>query len=469
MPIVPIAWTSLDEYVENLCEFISSPIARQITGGIHVNDALIHNAWATLPKEWTDWWSLFPHHRLAQQQLIDSIREEADRPEASSELDGMDSRPGQTPESLAAWLARLQQLALPRTPREGPTTPLPEILTLRMTPKKIAEVSKVVAYIHSICQRRSITRVVDMGAGQGYLSVSLAYLFPQLRVLSIDGSEAQVAGSRSFSGSLAISEHRLKHLVHWIDGSPALAKQIEDWADGQPCLLVGLHACGSLPETMLRYFTTVSCIDAVAVVGCCYNHIVPRSPSCPDGFPISSALQRHNVVLSPTALMAGCQAPNNWKRKSAQTMAAEEDSVFERRRLYRAILEKIFFDKGIPVAAGADGERPIWGIRKGDVASFTKFARRAMECLQLGYETVPTAELVGYEERYKGCMGQISILWTLGVLCCKVVESVIAVDRYCFLREQGARAVDIVPIFDVNISPRNLMMVAEKEPNPNPL
>lgn len=52
--------------------------------------------------------------------------------------------------------------------------------------------------------------------------------------------------------------------------------------------------------------------------------------------------------------------------------------------------------------------------------------------------------------------------WTLSVLCCKAIESSIALDRYWFLVEHGAEKVDIVPIFDYKISPRNLMMVAEK-------
>lgn len=457
-PTLPSSYDTIENYTTELCDFLDTPLVRQITGGIHVNDALIQNGWQALPQEWTAWWSAWPDYRLAQQDLVDGIDEET---EPDSHLSAQQPRlAASRPESLTNWLSTLKSLALPRTQRPGPAIALPKVLTAHMGPKKISEVSSGAAYIHDVCQRRGIRRIVDMGSGQGYLSISLAYLFPGLQCLAIDGSESQVAGSRSVATSLGIPEHRLEQIVHWIDGAPSLASRIEDWADGESCMLVGLHACGSLSEHMIRYFATVPCIEALAVVGCCYNHVVPRSLDCPAGFPISAALRKRNVVLSATALMAGCQAPNNWKRPG-RGCNQEGESVFGKRRLHRAILEKLLHDKGI-VVSRQDGKRPVWGIRKQDTASFAKFARRSMDCLKIAHDKVPAADLMAYEERYRDCEGQIAILWTLSVLCCKVVESLIALDRYWFLKEHGAEGVDIVPIFDFKISPRNLMMVAEK-------
>lgn len=457
-PTLPSSYDTIENYTTELCDFLDTPLVRQITGGIHVNDALIQNGWQALPQEWTAWWSAWPDYRLAQQDLVDGIDEET---EPGSHLSAQQPRlAASRPESLTNWLSTLKSLALPRTQRPGPAIALPKVLTAHMGPKKMSEVSSGAAYIHDVCQRRGIRRIVDMGSGQGYLSISLAYLFPGLQCLAIDGSESQVAGSRAVATSLGIPEHRLEQIVHWIDGAPSLASRIQDWADGESCMLVGLHACGSLSEHMIRYFATVPCIEALAVVGCCYNHVVPRSLDCPAGFPISAALRERNVVLSATALMAGCQAPNNWKRPG-RGCDQEGESVFGKRRLHRAILEKLLHDKGIEVSR-QDGKRPVWGIRKQDTASFAKFARRSLDCLKIAHDKVPAADLMAYEERYRGCEGQIAILWTLSVLCCKVVESLIALDRYWFLKEQGAEGVDIVPIFDFKVSPRNLMMVAER-------
>ncbi|CAH0055666.1 unnamed protein product [Clonostachys solani] len=457
MLVLPNRYTDPKKYTNDLCEFISTPLIQQITGGIHVNDSLIYEAWESLPQDWTRYWSSWTDHRHLQQDLLDSIEDRAEFMTTESD-EGHGELLHSRPEALVSWLQKLNSLALPRGEREGPSAELPDALTRRMKTKKVAEISKAAAYVHDICQRKGITRVVDMGSGQGYLSVSLAYLFPQLKILAIDGSDSQIVGSQEFATSIGIPESRLVHLVHWIDGSSNLAQRIEDWADGQKCMLVGLHACGNLSDHMLRYFTSMSCIETLGVIGCCYNHIIPRSPSYPEGFPTSSTLRKHNLTLSATALMTACQAPSNWERPDVQ-LATKGNSIFSRRRLYRAILEKALFDKGIKVAAE---QRPAWGIRKSDMTDFTHFAHRAMDCLGISRAEITTEDLKKYEEKYRNYEGRIAILWTLSVLCCKVVESVIALDRYWYLEEQGLEQVEVFPIFDAKVSPRNLIVVAQK-------
>ncbi|KAK1691032.1 methyltransferase domain-containing protein [Colletotrichum godetiae] len=457
MITLPNSYNNINDYAGDLVEFIETPLVRQITGDIHVNDSLIYNAWEALPTDWISWWASIPDHRIAQQDLIDSI-EELDPYSTSDDEEDEDNRylplPDR-PESLSKWLKSVQSLALPRDQRSGDSTALPEILTNRMKTKKIVEVSIAVKYIHSVCQTNSITHIIDMGSGQGYLSVALAYLFPELHVLAIDGSESQLAASKACADSLGIPVSRIQHMRRYIDGTPPLADEIAAWAGEEKCMLVGLHACGNLSEHMLRYFATVPFVVCLGAVGCCYNHIVPRSAACPDGFPISAKMRERNVTLSATALMTGCQAPNNWERADP----SKEESVYSKRRFYRALLEKVFHDKGIELDKE---DRPVWGVRKGDMASFPTFARRAIACLGVEESKISDADLVVYEERYRGYEGKVAILWTLSVLCCKVVESVVALDRYLFLAENGGQNVNVVPIFDYKISPRNLMLVADK-------
>lgn len=447
----------LEDLTDELINFISSSLVRQITGGVHVNDALIHDAWGTLPPEWTAYWDALPDHRLAQRQLIDSISEDEQVTGVdSSNVDNNETIPPS--KSLITWLQTLKVVSLPRVQRQGPTLTLPEALTMPMKTKKLNEVSVAAAYIHQVVEANGITRIIDMGSGQGYLSVTLAHVFPSLRILAIDGSESQIAGSQAFATSLGVPEDRLTHLIRYIDGSAPLAAEMEAWAGGERCMLVGLHACGNLSEHMLRYFQMCPFITHLGAVGCCYNHIVPRSEQCPDGFPISERLRERDVTLSATALMTGCQAPNNWARSDL----SQGSSVYSKKQFYRAVVEKLFCDKGIKIGFGQGEDRPNWGIRKGDLASFEKFTRRAMHCLGISQDSVSVGDIQEYEERFQAYEGRIAILWTLSVLCCKAVESVIALDRYWYLVEQGFAGVDIVPIFDYAISPRNLMIVAEK-------
>ncbi|KAH8660074.1 methyltransferase domain-containing protein [Xylariales sp. PMI_506] len=449
-----------EEYTDRLVEFVQTPLVRQITGGIHVNDALIYDAWEALPHDWTAWWDSLPDHRLAQQHLINSIDEDERTTAQGSVCADEISHPTAAlnpPASLGNWLDDLRSLSIPRVQRPGPQLLLPDVLKSRMNTKKIDEVSAAAAYIEAACRANGITHVIDMGSGQGYLSVALAYLFPSLHVLAIDGSESQVAGSKSFAASLGIDETKLCHLVRYIDGTAPLVAEMAAWAGGQRCMLVGLHACGQLSEHMLRYFTTLPWIALLGAVGCCYNHIVPRSHNCPDGFPISARLRTREVALSATAMMTGCQAPNNWEKVDL----SRGETAYAKRRFYRALLEKLFHDKNIGIGSNSE-ERPAWGTRKGDLVSFESFTRRAMQILGVSPEMVSGEEIDTYKYRYRGYEGRIAILWTLSVLCCKVVESVIAMDRYWFLTEQGAEDVDILTIFDYRVSPRNLMMTATK-------
>ncbi|KAJ1329929.1 methyltransferase [Microdochium nivale] len=457
MAFLPSSYPDAESYAKELVEFIGTPLVRQITGDIHVNDALIYNAWEALPNEWTSWWSAISDHRLVQQDLIDSIEElgfAVKKPSPNRDA-GQPLPLKDRPESLTQWLNRIQSLSLPRAQHLGLSIDLPAILTDRMKTKKKAEVSTAAAYILDVCRANSITHVIDMGSGQGYLSVSLAFLHPELRILAIDGSHTQLAASQAAATSLGISEHRIQHLHRFIDGSAVLSDEIAAWACGERCMLVGLHACGNLSEHMLRYFTTVPFITQLGAVGCCYNHILPRSAASPDGFPISDRLWERDVRLSTTALMTGCQAPNNWERSDL----SKEESEYSKRRFYRALLEKILFDKGIELDKT---NRPVWGVRKGDMANFAKFTRRAITCLGIDENSITDDELIAYERRYKDYNGRIAILWTLSVMCCKIVESVIALDRYLFLVENGGDEVEILPIFDYRVSPRNLMLVASK-------
>jgi hypothetical protein len=439
----------LRRYTDALCEFIGNPLVRQITGGIHVNDALIYGAWEALPVEWTSWWDSLPDHRLAQQDLIDSIEEHESNNLADNEsyLEGR-------PEALSHWLRQVRSLALPRKQRSGREVLLPDVLKARMNTKKISEISVAVAHVEDVCKARGITHIIDMGSGQGYLSVSLAHLFPDLRILAVDGSEKQVEGSRAFAQTLDIPEGRLRHLVRWIDGTASLASELRQWAKGEKCMLVGLHACGQLSEHMIRYFGELPFISSLAVVGCCFNHIVLLSEACPNGFPISATLREKGVTLSPTAMMTGCQAPNNWQRAEATKV----QSSYTKRRFYRTLLEKVFYDKRIVLSTE---DRPIWGTKSTDLASFEKYATQMMHNLGITGR-IEADELRDYAHRYQDYDRRIAILWTLSVLCCKVVESIIAIDRYSFLVERGIPFVDIVPMFDYKASPRNLVIVGDK-------
>lgn len=445
---LPSGYADIHNYAQDVISFLHEPLSVQITGGIHVNDAFIYDAWEKLPSEWTRWWESLSSPQDAQKDLINSLRKEAE-----ARCHDLPDRP----DSLSRWLERIRDLSLDREQlnlsEDIPHVEVPDILASRMVTKKLAEVRAGARYINHICKTHNITRVIDIGSGQGYLSLTLAAVCG-VRVLAIDGSEKQIQGSRTAAQQAGLVENdNITHLTRFVTGTDGLGTEIAQWAQGEQCLLTGLHACGSLSEHMIRLSTTVPCITHLAVVGCCYNHINPVSLENPTGFPISCFMRTNKLNLSTSALITGCQAPTNWTHNP--------DSIFARKHRYRAVLEKLLHDKKL-VQEGS--QRPVWGIRNGDLKNFTAYTSRALSSLKLEIgKDVTEQEIEEYEERYKHRVAETAILWTLSVLLCRVVESVIALDRLFFLREAGMGDVDVLPIFEYKESPRNLMIVASKK------
>lgn len=446
---LPSGYTDIHVYAKDLIAFLHEPLSVQITGGIHVNDAFIYNAWSKLPSEWTTWWDSLPSPQHAQKDLINSLRNEP-----SARLDDLPGRP----ESLEQWLQGIRNLSLEREqlilPASVPEVEIPEVLAQKMVTKKLAEVKAGARYINHICKTRDITRVIDIGSGQGYLSLTLAAACG-LKVLAIDGSASQIQGSKAAAQKAGLKENEnVTHLVRYVTGTDELAEEISIWAQGGKCLLTGLHACGSLSEHMLRLSTSVPEISHAAVVGCCFNHINLLSASHPNGFPISTFMRENGLKLSASALVTGCQAPTNWPPQPP-------NSVFGRKAFYRAVLEKLLHDK--QVLTQGQQQRPVWGIRTGDLGSFYAYTSRALSSLNLTLgEHITEDEIAEYEKRFEARKGEIAVLQTLSVFLCRVVESVIAIDRVMFLRERGMGEVNVVPVFEYKESPRNLMVVGRK-------
>ncbi|KAG9524623.1 hypothetical protein KCV07_g1736, partial [Aureobasidium melanogenum] len=383
---LPSGYTNIHNYAQDVISFLHELLSVQITGGIHVNDAFIYDAWEKLPSEWTDWWESLPSPQDAQKDLINSLRKEP-----GARCQDLPDRP----DSLSRWLERIRDLSLDREQlnlsEDIPHVEVPDILASRMVTKKLAEVRAGARYINHICKIYNITRVVDIGSGQGYLSLTLAAVCG-LRVLAIDGSEKQIQGSKIAAQQAGLVENdNITHLTRFITGTDELGTEIAQWAQGERCLLTGLHACGSLSEHMIRLSTTVPCITHLAVVGCCYNHIKPASTENPTGFPISSFMRTKKLNLSTSALITGCQAPTNWTHNP--------DSIFARKHWYRAALEKLLHDKKL-VQEGS--QRPVWGIRNGDLKNFTAYTSRALSSLKLEIgKDITEQEIVEYEEGYK--------------------------------------------------------------------
>jgi hypothetical protein len=280
-------------------------------------------------------------------------------------------------------------------------------------------------------------------------------------------------------------------------------------------MAISIHSCGNLSHYGIRSMILNPCIRAVAIVGCCYNLLTEKlgpptykppfsRPSLlpinarhervareserrdPQGFPMSERVSTHGgdgIRFNITARMMACQAPQNW--------TDEESDAFFTRHFYRAVLQKIFLDRGVisRVYHGEEAgeETPfnsstnpviIGSLRKQCYTSFSAYVRGAIAKLTTNSDysqysqtikeklgNITDEEITRYEEAYRHRKRELSAVWSLMAFSACVVESLIVTDRWLFLREHSDIVRDcwVETVFDYRESPRNLVVVGIKK------
>ena len=157
--------------------------------------------------------------------------------------------------------------------------------------------------------------MVDVGAGQGHLSRSLAF-HHGLRVVSLDAVAPLTASAHQRTQRLCRLRRCAAHAeapappvaltarFAWgtEEGAAALtlalAHALPPPATPRRILLVGLHACGDLTPAILRTFAACPCACAVVAVGCCHN-LLTEAGACGAGERAAA-----DAILRSTALAA---------------------------------------------------------------------------------------------------------------------------------------------------------------------
>lgn len=275
-------------------------------------------------------------------------------------------------------------------------------------------------------------------------------------------------------------------------------------------MVISLHSCGNLVHHGIRSLLLNPSVSAVALIGCCYNLITERLgpptyklPSLrsnnarleetakaydPHGFPMSDRLCNYRTAagtgmrLNITARMMAVQAPQNWGRKDSES--------FFTRHFYRALLQKMFLDYGIVEApqnehvetndgsplgwSGGTAPIIIGSLKKSCYETFVTYVRGALEKLvddpdrgaAFREKLVPITdeEIMAYETNNAERKKELSVMWSLMAFSAGVIEAVIVVDRWLFLKEQdGVEEAWVEPVFEFEQSPRNLVVVGIKK------
>ncbi|KAM9623054.1 methyltransferase-like protein 25B isoform 2-T3 [Morphnus guianensis] len=357
-----------------------------------------------------------------------------------------------------------------------------------------------VILLQRLTQATGCDRVVDVGAGQGHLSRFLAFGLG-LSVTAVEGDGRLAGMAERFdrellrelgkTGVLGNEGPPRCHQTAPCHGPPSpltpwgprhVAGRLDPsapWGEfllppnppgpgpatrnplggpggsegGQRVLVTGLHACGDLSPALLRHFTRSPAVAAVASVACCYMKLStpPENPGSSPGYPLSAWVAKlPGHELSYRAREAACHALEEY----AGRLMGESGCL--RAHCYRAVLETLIR------AANPSKKRPgVQTVKKAHALSFPQYARLGLPRVGLDPAAISLdSEAVEamLEQQHK-----VVAFFSLTLLLAPLVETLILLDRLLYLREQGFQCA-LVPLFDPQFSPRNLVLVAARIP-----
>ncbi|XP_071098304.1 methyltransferase-like protein 25B [Haliotis cracherodii] len=227
--------------------------------------------------------------------------------------------------------------------------------------------------------------------------------------------------------------------------------------------MIGLHCCGDLTPTMLWYFLHMSSVRALCLVSCCYHKMsFDEETSEFNSFPLSEGCriayadmkrQHPGWSLRPVSLrLAAQETRSRWR---AQTKTDHDTHV--RHVAYRGILEAFFMEAEV-------GQLDRKVIRKADFSSFDAFSTSIVTGLDVSNEV--RAEYLRHLQelhtRHVQHFCYVEVITCLQVLVQPVLETLLQLDRHTYLTDHGVTA-QLVPIFQENVSPRNIALIANKQ------
>ncbi|CEP14918.1 hypothetical protein [Parasitella parasitica] len=444
-----------EQYLEKLMSFY-----REHHWLIHVLafNFVTHREWEKFPLDW-------------REALMRRVEEAGDDwAFAILDLTSTNSDYSIWPESLRNYLETARDLALPREVDEATLQQQQNIskhILAGMNDKKIHEVKLMSQLVKNVADERGINSVIDLGSGQGYLSRALAFDYG-MEVLAVDMSEIQTQGAVKFDkkalksqgvkGDDKEQQPNLKHVTEKItpeNVSQVLERWSPDSSQDKKWLVTGLHTCGDLSPTIFNLFAKSREVSCVVNVGCCYNALTTS------GFPMCEYLKEKNdlIKVGSTARVLSCHSPSRWIDEGEQCIKAFDNYYF------RALLQELLVEKGL---SNIDDPPRLGRIKQNK--EFVSFVKASLKRLKVPGHIISAeeAELHYLKSKEKQMDKQFVTLWTLRCLLAPVVESIILVDRWLYLRDsieqsQGDnKGVCMYPLFDLSVSPRNIVYVASK-------
>lgn len=306
---------------------------------------------------------------------------------------------------------------------------LPLELQRKLSVKKKHEIQTLKTLVDSLSDSETI---IDVGGGAGHLSCALTSGNAK-KAFSIDRDpHLQEMGKKKIMRWARDASERVQFLTHDFDDNAELGVE----CDYHHSTLVGLHSCGPLSVSLLKFAVrkkVAKCIN----FPCCYQKIV-------DEYNISSLAQIHGLALSSNALHLAA-------RSYAVVSAADLETRL-RVKSFRYTLHYFLHEHfDLPFTS-------VGNARKADYCGkFCDYARK--------YHRGPELEGVSDQmlEDFFAAAAVKQKVWSnfladsLRVQLGRVIEIYLLLDRVIYLQERGVPA-QIFEVFDRSLSPRNIML-----------
>ena len=380
--------------------------------------------------------------------------------------------------------------------------PIPNISTSLMKQKKKYEIKLLGNVIINEAKNKKINTIIDIGCGKGYLTNYIS-LNSNLRVIGIEGDE-------NYTNKMILRINKIEQrylnkeniILNKAEGytsfltyktTPEEFKSISKIDSNENIILTGLHPCGDLTPTLMRFFKNMNQIKMLIFVGCCYNKLSENpkyfylsknnnieqilTQSNEYGFPMSNYLLTKNKIKFHLSKSYISSNPHPC------TKTREEWLYSFKMRSYRLALE-LFIHKNLPNFLEV---HYIGQIRENYTKSFGNYLNKALiniskhaekfdfndkkygnELIKWIDKFIKESDVVKIgDEFYKSLNPFDEIIFeavphiVLGARISQILEGLIVADRVLFLKE-FCSYVSARRLFHPFISPRGIEIIAYK-------
>ena len=380
--------------------------------------------------------------------------------------------------------------------------PIPNISTSLMKQKKKYEIKLLGNVIINEAKNKKINTIIDIGCGKGYLTNYIS-LNSNLRVIGIEGDE-------NYTNKMMLRINKIEQrylnkeniILNKAEGytsfltyktTPEEFKSISKIDSNENIILTGLHPCGDLTPTLMRFFKNMNQIKMLIFVGCCYNKLSENpkyfylsknnnieqilTQSKEYGFPMSNYLLTKNKIKFHLSKSYISSNPHPC------TKTREEWLYSFKMRSYRLALE-LFIHKNLPNFLEV---HYIGQIRENYTKSFGNYLNKALiniskhagkfdfndkkygnELIQWIDKFIKENDVIKIgDEFYKSLNPFDEIIFeavphiVLGARISQILEGLIVADRVLFLKE-FCSYVSARRLFHPFISPRGIEIIAYK-------